>query len=159
MSWFNKFFGNREDDYEIVSSNVPMTTLLRWYLYDTAISDNINSLAEQLGLNRVSEEGDTKEHEDSKTRVERVMPLFPFLEMVSNFSADALSQLHSKEMKDHDPERAAEIEEDYDSMYAVYKAVALSTLIGGFSIALDLGMIHTNAVNSEFIDMEIYDDE
>ena len=57
------------------------------------------------------------------------------------------------------PERAEEIEDDYDSMHAVYKAVALSTLIGGVSIALDLGMIHTNAVNSEFIDMEIYDDE
>ena len=65
MSWFKRF---RKSKYKNVQLDIPMTTILRWYLYDTELYDP-NEISELLGLSRVSEEGNTKEKQDSEIRV------------------------------------------------------------------------------------------
>jgi hypothetical protein len=149
--WTNMFRGESED--EIHTQEVPLSTVYRWYLYDTELVDNVNDLAEMVGLSRISEEGESKEQEDSKARIAAIAPLFPFLESISDVSAKSLCALHLTELlsseKDVDDE---ELEERSEAMMSVYKAVALSTLMGAFSIGLHLGMIDTNTVKSDVIE-------
>ena len=146
-----KFFKRKQkEEYEIIAQEIPLSTVYRWYLYDTELVEDINDLAELVGLSRVSEEGELKEKEDSENRVREVAPLFPFLEAISDVSAKALVALHMTSMMEEDEGLSdEELEERGNSMMSVYKAVALSTLMGAFSIGIHLGMIHANAINSD----------
>jgi hypothetical protein len=148
MAWWTKFVGNPED--EIYSQKVPLSTVSRWYLYDTELVDNVNDLAEMVGLSRISEEGESKEQEDSKARVAVVAPIFPFLEFISDVSAKSLCALHLTELLSSEDEvDDKELEERSEAMMSVYKAVALSTLMGAFSIGLHLGIITTDTINTD----------
>ena len=44
MVWFKR----KKAEYEIISNEIPMSTILRWYLYDTGL-DDANKLAEFVG--------------------------------------------------------------------------------------------------------------
>lgn len=153
MSWFNKFF---KQDYEthIVANDIPISTMLRWYLYDTGLAE-ANELVEFLGLTKVSEEGDAKEREDSLQRIAMMADVFPFLDTMSDFASDtmvALQQARAKEMGE-------EWDEDDIHMHEViFKATAMSALIGTFSIGTSLGLIHSNLVHAERLDID-YDME
>lgn len=137
-----------------------MTTVYRWYLYDTSLTDEVNDLAEIIGLSRISEEGEIKEEEDSERRMQNAAPLFPFLESMADLSANVMSALHAKEIVEEHPD---EIDEDttkmLSEMHSVYKAIALSTLVGTISGALELGIIETSTISSDTYVVERDDDE
>ena len=143
MSWFKR----RKDEYEIVTSQIPMTTVYRWYIYDTVPDANANEIAVSLGLNPISPEGEAKEREDSEERLLQVQELFPFVETISELSAKVMTSMHLKELDGIDSEDKDIILQNVDSMASVYKAIAFSTLIGAFSIGINLGMIEQNAFN------------
>ena len=139
---------NKKDEYEVVTSEVPMSTVYRWYLYDTAMNENINELAEAVGLNPISEEGEAKEREDSEERLLHLKEMFPFMDAISDLSSKVLTSIHLKELHtmDEDHDDAA-----VDDMLAVYKAVAFSTLVGAFSIGINLGLVQVNALNMDVL--------
>jgi hypothetical protein len=150
INWFRKKFNS--DRYEIVTSEVPVSTISRWYLYDTSLTEEINELAEMVGLSRISEEGEAKELEDSDLRIKHMSPLFPFLDAMSDLSSKTISSLHMQELIKNIPEdEREEVLHDVKDMNNVYKAVAMSTLIGTFSIALELGIISHNTVNADLM--------
>lgn len=155
MSWLDRF---RRPKVDVVQVDVPMTTIMRWYLYDTAMAVP-NSVAEEVGLTPVSQEGDVKEQEDSDVRVANILPILPYLESIADISATVLTSIHLKEMREHNSEMAEEFEAEIETMSTVYKAVALSTLIGAFSIGTTLDLIHLAGISSEVdVDMEDYDE-
>lgn len=150
INWFRK--KSNSDDYESVVSDVPFSIVSRWYLYDTELTPDVNELAEMIGLSPVSEEGDVKEREDSEARMKELAPLLPFLEAMSELSARAISTLHIKEMSNRlSEDELEEALDELDAMVLVYRAIALSTLIGTVSSALHLGMIYTNTIESGVI--------
>lgn len=151
MSWFKR----RRPEFEIITNDVPMSTVNRWYIYDTHLSENFNDVAEAIGLSRISSEGEAKEIEDSEGRMNNLAGIFPFLEHMSEVSANVLSAIHSKELVEDDEDS----EEILLNMHNIYKAVALSTLIGTFSSALELGIIDTNTISSETYLMEREDED
>lgn len=149
VSWFSR---KKLPEFEIVTNDVPMSTVYRWYLYDTSLTDDINDIAEVIGLSRVSDEGEDKEMEDSERRMAAATPLFPFLESMAELSARVMSAIHITEMAEDDPELDEEDDEviaTIAAMHNVYKAVALSTLVGTISGALELGIIETNTISSD----------
>lgn len=154
MSWLDRFFKRNSDDrFEDVSlslNDVPMTTLIRWFLYDTAVYEE-NAAAELIGLNRVSEEGDNKEREDSDNRLEDIEPLLPFIEAMADISSNVLASIQVKESEDA-------TEQDLILMQRVYKMLAISTLVGAFSAASYLGIIVPNGIASELRPMEDLDE-
>jgi hypothetical protein len=144
MAWFR-----RRPKYEVVSTEVPMSTILRWYLYDTGL-DDANKLAEFVGLNKVSAEGDAKEQEDSDIRVSRIMELMPYIDALSDISADTMVALHRSNGKGADltPEETA-------SSKIIYKAVSMSSLIGALSIGINIGILDSGALSSGRIEMDM----
>jgi len=150
-----KFFRKKDsDDTEVIINEVPMSTIFRWYLYDTGLSEDTSKLAELVGLSPISEEGESKEEEDSDSRIKKLEPLYSFLDTVSDISASSLTALHLEEaMLAGDIESMEDIEDHKEGMFNVYKAVSLSTLIGAFSIGIELGMIQNNMIRSNVIDI------
>ena len=142
MSWFNR----KKLKYEIITNEVPMSTVMRWYLYDTALTENVNELADRIGLTPISQEGEAKEQEDSDERLLNVEPLYVFLESMADLSSQVLVNIHIKELEEHG-EDADDLMENLENMANVYKAIALSTLMGTFSSALSLGLIDHATVN------------
>lgn len=145
MGWFKR----RKHEYEVVSTEVPMSTILRWYLYDTGL-DDANKLAEFVGLNKVSAEGDVKEQEDSDIRVSRIMELMPYIDALSDISADTMAALHMSNGKGLDL-----TEEETDSSKIIYKAVSMSSLIGALSIGISIGILDSGALSSGRIEMDM----
>jgi len=152
VNWFRRLVG-KDPEYEIVQHDIPLSTVLRWYLYDTELVEP-NSIVEELGLSLVSEEGDAKEREDSDLRIKNVAPLYTFLDSIADISANVLTSIHLKELKQENEEAFKEYSEEISSMNSVYKAVALSTLLGAFSISVDLGIVDISGILSDVIDKE-----
>jgi hypothetical protein len=143
------WFRRRKPEYEVVSTEVPMSTILRWYLYDTGL-DDANKLAEFVGLNKVSEEGNVKEQEDSDIRVSRIMELMPYIDALSDISADTMAALHKSTGKGEGLS-----EEETESTKIIYKAVSMSSLIGALSIGISIGILESGALSSGRIEMDM----
>lgn len=147
-----RLFKKKSKEPEIIAQEVPISTIYRWYLYDTELVEEVNDLAELVGLSRISEEGETKEKEDSKERVRAIAPLFPFLESIADVSARSFIAVHMNSMLAEEPDLEDEVlEQRAEAMMSVYKTVALSTIMGAFSIGINLGMIENNAVGSDVL--------
>lgn len=149
MAWYNK----RKKKFEIVSTEIPLSTMLRWYLYDTALAP-ANSLAESVGLNKVSEEGDVKEKEDSDLRLSGILELIPFIDSISDMSVSTMLALQGSKTNNEMSK------EEIESSSVIYKAISMSSLIGALSIGLSLGILETAAISSGRVDIDMdFDNE
>lgn len=159
MSWFSKFFKKDDDDFDIefISNEFPASTLLRWFIYDVGVGDE-NALAEYLGLTRVSEEGNTKEQEDSDNRLVEIKEILPYIDYISTVSSDVIVAAQLKILKEspdrHSPELQKELEDDLQIMREIYRSVAATTLLGAISIGVRLGVLEQGGVALEEIDIE-----
>lgn len=157
MKWFGKK-REEEPEFEVVSSSLPVSNLVRWFLYDTELVEP-NEIAHDMGLTRVSEEGDVKEKEDSDKRLEPVGPLIPFLTMMSEIASQAMCSIQEKHIDDDYEDAPEQMEKDLESMYQLYKVTCLSALISAFSSAMELGLIFPNEVeNLRFEEAPKYDE-
>jgi hypothetical protein len=156
VRWLRRLF-NREE-YVVHRVDVPVSTIVRWYMYDTSLYDE-NDLAELIGLSRVSQEGNAKEQEDSDNRLEAIEQYMPFLDQMADISANILTTIQLKEISDS--EYLTSLAEDMPTeiMHSLFKAVALSTLIGTFSIGTNLQIINPTSVPTGFIKMEDIDEQ
>ena len=151
MSWFNRFFNKDKDDFELIRKDIPLSTIARWYIYDTELGEP-NEVSNVLGLNMVSDEGDEKEREDSELRLRRIEYLLPFIHSMSDVAADIISGIQIKEILEKNPDAEEEIESELDLMRTMYKVISLSSLIGAFSSAMEIGLIHEG--NIEYAEWE-----
>lgn len=147
MRFFDWLF-NRDEEFV---AELPVTVLNRWFLYDTGMG-NENEMAEVIGLTPVSEEGDAKEREDSDARVENIDYLIPFMDHISNLTAEVVAQ-SQKNLMLEDGLNPEDVANDLEVVKKVYKAIALSGMLSSFSIANELGFIHTHP------DVFVEDDE
>jgi hypothetical protein len=144
VSWFRK----KKHEIGIETSEVPMTTLFRWFLYDTGL-DDANKLSELVGLNRVSEEGDAKEQEDSDLRLSNLYHLLPYIDAISDMTANTFVALQEGKGSD------GLTDEETESSRIIYKAVSMSSLIGALSIGLHIGVLESDVVGGGKVEMEM----
>ena len=148
MSWFKRKKKNDIfEDFEIVVKDIPLSTLMRWFIYDVGLGEP-NDLSKLLGMNPVSEEGNEKEMEDSDIRLDSINTLLPFLHTMAEMSADLITSIQIDEIEKSDSDAAEEILRETDIMKTLYKVVALSSLIGAFSSAMDIGLIAPGDVSN-----------
>lgn len=158
MAWWTNLF-RKEPELDIVSNAVPLSTITRWYIYDTNLlaPEAVNDFAEMLGLSRVSSEGHDMEMLESEARLKHLAPLMPFLDYISDISSQLFTAIHLNELLDDDPD-ADDLDEQANEMKNVYKAVAFSTLIGALASGINIGLIEHNTMNSELSEVEVTDE-
>lgn len=152
MSWFDRF---RPRDEGVETTQVPLTTLTRWSLYDLGL-ENPNSLAEELGLTPVSQEGEEKELEDSSNRLNKINHLASYLDLVADINAQILSASHLVHLKEHGVIAQDVEEEDLEELGEFFKTISISALVIAFSSAMNLGMIQSNLAYGDYVDGDDY---
>lgn len=137
MNW--KFWDrNTEPEYVIESSDIPATTLYRWFLYDSGIDDP-NKYAISAGFTPVSAEGDEMERKESLERLLKVMPYKPFVDMMAAINGQVLSDTLTSKLKEEGV--ISDLEGDMDLMHEIYTRVSAAVLIPAFAAALELGIL------------------
>ena len=122
-------------------------------MYDTDFADQ-NELAELIGLSKVSQEGDAKEQEDSDNRLEAIEQYIPFLKQMAEISANLITTIHTKELEDSGLLADSIEDKQIEMMQALFKTIALSTLVGTFSVGTHLQIINPTSTPTGFIQME-----
>lgn len=154
IGWFRR---KREPEYNVYTNDVPVTTMVRWFIHDIGYGeDGIDDL---IGLAPVSEEGLTKEIQDSDERLDALDPLVPYIDSMSDIAAKVLSTIAVLSADEDDHPIDEDLEEVAEILGQLYKSVALSSIIGAFSVAEALGLITINALTSELQDMKGVFDE
>ncbi len=151
MRWLRRFFGREE--YVVHRVDIPVSTIVRWYMYDTDFADQ-NELAELIGLSKVSKEGDVKEQEDSDNRLEAIEQYIPFLTQMAEISANLITTIHTKELQDSGLLVDSIDDRQIEMMQDLFKTIALSTLVGTFSVGTRLQIINPTSAPTGFIQME-----
>jgi hypothetical protein len=148
-------------EFETINNEIPIGTLMRWFLYDTDLAEEPNTIAKILGMTPVSEEGDEHEFNESEKRLDQIEYLLPFIDMVSEMTADVITSVQLDEIKKRDPDNVREMEREQDMMHMMYKMVAFSSLLGGLSSGVNLGLIQPGNVSNtslEFKKLEGFDE-
>lgn len=157
MKWFKRK-KNESPQIEFLQKEVPLSTLLRWYIYDSGLGEP-NDLATLLGLNPVSDEGEEMENDDSDKRMARIDFIMPFLHTIAEMGADVIVSLQVDEIKKNNPEDFEEIDKEENLMRLMYKMVGMSALVGAFSSAMEIGLIAPGELlDADLVEME-HDDE
>ena len=133
MSW--KFW-KRDETPQVYSDQIPLSTLIRWYCYDLGIQEP-NDLFRAFNLMPVSKEGEEYEMGESETRVDEIVGLLPFFEMIAAINAKAISTI---QLQDIETEDVSEIEPEL--MEGLYQQVSFAALVAAFSAALELGFLN-----------------
>jgi hypothetical protein len=143
-------FRKKEDEYYegVISEAIPVSTLIRWYLYDMSV-DDANDLAKEFNLTPVSSEGDSKEKEDSAERVEDIMPLMPFVQMMSQINSKSIYHIQRKELISQGM-AVERLDDEQETMIDFYENVSFAAIVASFSAAAKLGLI---TVNGTFTDV------
>lgn len=154
MSWFSRFFRKR-DELVSVTTDVPVSTIKRWYIYDTA-PDGENEIAELIGLSPVSEEGNAKERQDSELRLKNITHLLPYIDLISEVASESVANMQFNEMKKAGIITGSNEEEELEVMRMVYQAIAMAALVGGLSIGTHLGILRLDAISSDVTEGDYY---
>lgn len=155
IRWFKR--RKEEPEYEIFTNEVPVTTMVRWFIHDIGYGDD--KVDDLIGLSPISEEGYTKEAQDSDSRLIELKPLIPFIDSMANIAANVLSSIAVYSANEDDIPEEEDLDEMAEILGNLYKSVALSTLIGAFSTASALGLVNITAVTSDLTTMDMDGDE
>lgn len=138
-------FFKRRPRPELISSEVHINTLARWFSYDSAIHDPAE-LGKILSLLPVSAEGEDQEMMESAKRVGRISALFPFMSVLSDINAQAVAGMQMKVLIDNgfDP---SEVEAEREKIQDMYTNISFSALMATLAAGVELGIISTDAVD------------
>lgn len=157
MSFFDRF-KKKDDDYQIFTRDIPLSTILRWYIYDTELGEP-NDVVEVMGLNRASEEGDEKEREDSEVRLDNIGYLIPYLDSMADIAADVITAVQVDEINKDNPDNSEEIERELNTMRVLYKIVSLSAIMGAFASAMEIGLIEPGNIQKTEWENRVLDEQ
>jgi hypothetical protein len=119
---------------------VPITTLYRWYLYDT-VGEDANKNIEVFGLSPVSNEGHEKEQEDSDHRILAINALIPFLTIYANMNAEFSFEAHRKEMLKIPGIDESVLNSGANSLKEFYSNLAFNAMLASTAAAVELNLI------------------
>jgi hypothetical protein len=142
VSWFRK---NKQPKYEVETHDVPLSTMVRWFLHDIGYGEE--QVDDLIGLSPISKEGIDKEMEDSNRRLSSLYTITPYIETISEIAANVLSTIAIKSAEEHGD--SLDSKKDAELLNKLYYSISLSSIIGAFSIASSLGIINVSAIAAE----------
>ena len=133
-------------DIEIIRKDIPVTDIARWFIYDTGVGDP-TEMANVLGMNPDSEEGQEKQEQDSEARLSQISYLMPFIDLMADIVADSITGVQIQKIKEENPDDVEEIERESTSMHMMYKVLGMTSIIGAFSAAMEIGLISDGEIS------------
>lgn len=158
MKWFRKKKkSNKRKVHVALDENniIPLTTLARWYLYDTDLEEP-NKIASRLGMTLVSEEGNEKELQDSDKRIENILSLYPFIGAISDINARAVAATQIMHMEENNG--GTDIEDSEAIISELYRVIGHAAITSAFSTAIELGIVQLSEGKEASRLVEDYDE-
>jgi hypothetical protein len=100
----------------------------------------------------VSEEGDEHEYQESESRLDAISYLLPYIDMTSEMTADVITSIQIDEIMSKDPDNVKELDREREMMRMMYKMIAFSSLLGGLSTGVKLGLIKPGDVGNTSVE-------
>lgn len=142
MNW--KFWEspNKEPKFYIDTNEVPTSTLLRWFLYDSGSKDP-NKRAKALGFTPISEEGEEMEKRESRERLEKLNPYIGFISMISDISGQVTAEMFAENAFKLGLNAPDDLDEDEvkEHLSDLFTSFAVTCLVPAFSAAIQLGIL------------------
>jgi hypothetical protein len=159
MKWFRKRkkkHNNRKIHVALDRNNIiPLTTLARWYLYDTDLEEP-NKVAPKLGMSLVSEEGHEKEMQDSDKRIDKIFSLYPFIGAIADINARAVAATQVMHMEDYNG--GTELSDSEAIISELYRVIGHAAITSAFSTAVELGIVQLSEGKDVSKIVEEYDE-
>lgn len=130
----------QSEDITVESLVIPISTLTRWFLYDSGLG-NSSSLTKALNLFPISTEGDEMEAADSARRVARVAPFAGLTRFISAVNAKVLREIQEEHLRETHPEHAENLESEGAEMEEMYSRISFVAVHTALSFALELGIL------------------
>jgi hypothetical protein len=139
---------------------IPFTTLVRWYLYDLEVV-HPNKIAEILGLNPISQEGEEKEIEDSDNRMSELVSLLPFIDNISEINAQVLVavQRPSTEILVNGSNGTLNLEEMEENLRNTFRHISFSAITAAISAGMELAILDHGGADFEEYEIEELDEQ
>jgi hypothetical protein len=129
---------------------IPLSTLYRWYLYDTHPGTNPNKYNHLFELLPVSDEGHQKESEDSDARLDKIAPLASFLQFYANATSEFVVELNKDTFTRFSGVKDQGEKDHYiEVLKESYSINAYYALVSAFSSAVDLGLVKVHGVQTK----------
>jgi hypothetical protein len=129
---------------------IPLSTLYRWYLYDTHPGTNPNKYNHLFDLLPVSDEGHQKEAEDSEDRLDKIAPLASFLQFYATATSEFVVELNKDTFIKHSGVKDTDDTEHYlEVLKESYAINAYYALVSAFSTAVDLGLVRVQGIQTK----------
>lgn len=157
MKWFKKKKAKKKVAHVALDQNniIPLTTLARWYLYDTDLEDP-NKIAPRLGLSLVSDEGNEKELQDSDKRLDQILNLYPFIGAIADINARAVATTQIMHMEEHNG--GTDISDSEAMISELYRTIGHAAITSAFSTAVELGIVRLSDKGHGSTVVEEYDE-
>lgn len=157
MKWFRKKRKDKQSiNFTLSESNIiPLTTLARWYLYDTDLEEP-NKVAPRLGLSMVSEEGNEKELQDSDKRIDKIVVLYPFIGAIADINAKAVAATQIMHMEEANA--GMDISDSEAIISELYRVIGHAAITSAFSTAVELGIVRLSEGHDASKIVEEYDE-
>ena len=139
FGWLKRLRGQ---GVEIVVDSIPLSTIIRWYLYDLDVKD-ANELAEAFGMIPVSGEVEEKEREDALRRRANISPLMSFLDIFAEINSKAISVVQEIELLAAGLTQA-QIAASSEFLKHFYRNLSLSVLASAIASAVEIGLLTVN---------------
>lgn len=155
--WFKKRKPRKRQVHISLSKDnvIPLTTLARWYLYDTDLEEP-NKIAPKLGMSLVSEEGNEKELEDSDKRIDRILTLYPFIGAIADINARAVSAAQIMHMEKQNG--GIDLADSEGMISELYRTIGHAAITSAFSTAIELGIVRLSEGKDASRVVEEYDE-
>jgi hypothetical protein len=158
MKWFRKRKKSKKHKTHITldqNNIIPLTTLARWYLYDTDLEEP-NKVASRLGMTLVSDEGNEKEMQDSDKRIDNIFSLYPFIGAIADINAKAVAATQIMHMEENSG--GSDLQDSEAIISELYRVIGHAAITSAFSTAVELGIVRLSEGKDASRLMEEYDE-
>lgn len=146
MSFFDKF--TRDENSADDVGYIPMSTLMRWYLYDMDVVDR-EELAQKFELPPISQEGIEMEILDSKARMAVVEKYTDFVKGLAEINGYIINEIHSATLREKLELLRDEFGDDVDDMYEelteettiFFDQISFAAIMFGLSVGFAVGLL------------------
>jgi hypothetical protein len=143
MSWFRR----RKRRIETRIIDIPLPILTRQNVYDS-IFDDVEKIANKMGLPPISEEVSDMEKEASYRRIARFAPLLPFIDAQADISARVSATAYLITLGLEDEDRSM-LERELDEVISLFKLVSVSAAVSCISTLINLELLSTDVVSKD----------
>ena len=148
MRWFRK--KRRRIETRII--DIPLPILTRQNVYDS-IFDDVEKIANTMGLPPVSQDVSDMEKDASYKRIAKFAPLLPFIDAQADISARVSATAYLITLSADEDDRQM-LEKELDEIVALFKLVSVSAAVSCISTLINLDLLSTDVVPKDEEDLE-----